>query len=185
MFDSYVSTFEPVDNIPVPEGYRLGVGDELRVLLIGKERGDYPLRVDREGAVTLPKLGRVVLGGLTFPEAKELIETRVSEQLIGSEALLSMGPLGSINVFIAGEVRAPGNYSVSALSTLSQAIFIAGGISNSGTYRTVELKRQGETVETFDVYDLLLYGDNSSDVRLQSGDVVFVPLSGPQVAAAW
>lgn len=181
LFDSYVSTFEPVDNIPVPEGYRLGVGDELRVLLIGKERGDYPLRVDREGAVTLPKLGRVVLGGLTFPEAKELIETRVSEQLIGSEALLSMGPLGSINVFIAGEVRAPGNYSVSALSTLSQAIFIAGGISNSGTYRTVELKRQGETVETFDVYDLLLYGDNSSDVRLQSGDVVFVPLSGPQV----
>ena len=107
LFDSYISTFEPVDNIPVPEGYRLGVGDELRVLLIGKERGDYPLRVDREGAVTLPKLGRVVLGGLTFPEAKELIETRVSEQLIGSEALLSMGPLGSINVFIAGEVRAP------------------------------------------------------------------------------
>ena len=86
-----MSTFAPVDNIPVPEGYRLGVGDELRVMLIGKEQGDFPLLIDRDGSVTLPKLGRVVLSGLTFPEAKTLIEKRVSEQLIGSEAILSMG----------------------------------------------------------------------------------------------
>ena len=105
LFDSEVSTFAPVDNIPVPEGYRLGVGDELRVMLIGKEQGDFPLLVDRDGSVTLPKLGRIVLSGLTFPEAKKLIEKRVSEQLIGSEAVLSMGSLRSISVFIAGEVK--------------------------------------------------------------------------------
>ena len=157
LFDSEVSTFAPVDNIPVPEGYRLGVGDELRVMLIGKEQGDFPLLIDRDGSVTLPKLGRVVLSGLTFPEAKTLIEKRVSEQLIGSEAILSMGSLRSINVFIAGEVKKPGNYSVSALSTLSQAVYIAGGISDVGSFRAIQLKRQGKTVGSFDIYDLLVW----------------------------
>lgn len=184
LFDSEVSTFAPVDNIPVPEGYRLGVGDELRVVLIGKEQGDYPLLIDRDGSVTLPKLGRVVLSGLTFSEAKRLIEKRVEQQLIGSEAILSMGSLRSINVFMAGELRAPGNYSMSALSTLSQSIFIAGGIADAGSYRGVQLKRQGKTVKSFDFYDLLLFGDNSDDARLQSGDVVFVPVVGAQAAIA-
>ena len=182
LFDSEVSTFSPVDNIPVPEGYRLGVGDELRVMFIGKEQGDFPLIIDRDGSVTLPKLGRVVLSGLSFPEAKTFIEKRVNQQLIGSEAILTMGSLRSINVFMAGEVQTPGNYSMSSLSTLSQSIFVAGGISDTGTYRSVELKRQGKTVESFDLYDLLLFGDNSSDVRLQSGDVVFVPVRGPQAS---
>ena len=184
LFDSEVSTFAPVDNIPVPEGYRLGVGDELRVMLIGKEQGDFPLLIDRDGSVTLPKLGRVVLSGLTFPEAKTLIEKRVSEQLIGSEAILSMGSLRSINVFIAGEVKKPGNYSVSALSTLSQAVYIAGGISDVGSFRAIQLKRQGKTVGAFDIYDLLLYGNNSGDVRLQNGDVVFVPFVGAQASVS-
>ena len=184
LFDSEVSTFAPVDNIPVPEGYRLGVGDELRVMLIGKEQGEFPLLIERDGSVTLPKLGRVFLSGLTFPEAKTLIEKRVSEQLIGSEAILSMGSLRSINVFIAGEVKKPGNYSVSALSTLSQAVYVAGGISNVGSFRSIQLKRQGETVESFDIYDLLLFGDNSDDVRLQSGDVVFVPPVGLQASVS-
>ena len=184
LFDSEVSTFAPVDNIPVPEGYRLGVGDELQVMLIGKEQGEFPLLVDRDGSVTLPKLGRVILSGLTFPEAKTLIEKRVSEQLIGSEAILSMGSLRSINVFIAGEVNKPGNYSVSALSTLSQAVYVAGGISDVGSFRTIQLKRQGKTVGSFDIYDLLLYGNNSSDVRLQSGDVVFVPLVSAQASVS-
>lgn len=184
LFDSEVSTYAPVDNIPVPEGYRLGVGDELRVMFIGNEQGDFPLIIDRDGSVTLPKLGRVVLSGLSFPEAKALIEKRVNQQLIGSEAILSMGSLRSINVFMAGEVKNPGNYSMSALSTLSQSIFIAGGIADTGTYRGVELKRQGKTVQSFDLYDLLLFGDNSDDARLQSGDVVFVPVTGPQATVS-
>ena len=182
IFDPKISTFAPVDNIPVPEGYRLGIGDELNLMLVGKEPGDYPLLIDRDGSVTLPKLGRINLTGLTFPEAKTLIESRVGQQMIGSEAILSMGSMRSINVFMAGEVSNPGNYSVSALSTLSQVIFVAGGISEVGSYRGVMLKRNGETIQTFDIYDLLLYGDNSNDMRLQSGDVVFVPISGAQIA---
>ena len=93
-----------------------------------------------------------------------------------------MGSLRSINVFIAGEVKKPGNYSVSALSTLSQAVYIAGGISDLGSFRAIQLKRQGKTVGSFDIYDLLLYGNNSGDVRLQNGDVVFVPFAGPQAS---
>ena len=78
---------------------------------------------------------------------------------------------------MAGEVKAPGNYSMSALSTLSQSIFIAGGITDTGSYRSVQLKRQGKIVRSFDLYDLLLFGDNSGDERLQSGDVVFIPVA--------
>ena len=112
IFDPEISTFAPVDNIPVPEGYRLGVGDMLSLTLLGKEQGDYSLLIDRNGSVTIPKLGGITLSGLTFPDAKSLIERRVSEQLIGSEALLSMGSMRSINVFMAGELNNPGNYSV-------------------------------------------------------------------------
>ncbi len=182
LFDSRVSTFSPVDNIPVPEGYRLGVGDQLRVLFLGKEQGDLSLIVDRDGSVTLPKLGSVILSALTFPQAKQLIEKRVSEQLIGTEAIVSMGSLRSINVFMAGEVKNPGNYSMSGLTTLSQSIFVAGGIADTGSYRRIELKRQGKTVQSFDIYDLLLTGDSSADMRLQSGDVVFIPVVGPQLS---
>lgn len=182
LFDSEISTFAPVDNIPVPEGYRLGVGDELFLLLVGKDPGEFELLIDRDGSVNLPRLGRLSLSGLTFPEAKKLIEARVNDQLIGSEALLSMGSLRSINVFMSGEVMNRGNYSVSSLTTLSQAIYVAGGISQNGSYRNIELKRRGDIVGSFDIYDLLLFGDNSGDVRLQNGDVVFVPVVGPQIS---
>ncbi|HSG61535.1 MAG TPA: polysaccharide biosynthesis/export family protein, partial [Pseudomonadales bacterium] len=175
LFDRDVSTFAPTDNAQVPDDYRLGVGDELVVQLFGKDNDQLNLEVNREGQVSFPKLGPVNVAGFTFEDAKTLIKQRVAEQLIGVEAVVSIGRLRAINVFMAGEVVVPGAYSLSALATVSQALYQAGGVTDIGTLRNIQVKRNGNIVADFDVYDLLLRGDASSDVRLRSGDVVFVP----------
>ena len=175
LFNRDVSTFAPTDDAPVPDEYRLGVGDQLIVQFFGKENEVYDLTVGREGDITFPRLGEIAVSGLTFEDARELIQTRIEQQLIGIEAVVSLGRLRAIGIFMAGEVRVPGAYSVSALSTITQALFQAGGVSAIGSLRAIQVRRAGEVVSTFDVYDLLMRGDPTHDIRLQSGDVVFVP----------
>ena len=175
LFDRDVSTFAPTDDALVPDEYRLGVGDQLVVQLFGKENATYTLAVGRDGSVNIPKLGANTVTGLTFEDARALIDTRVSQQLIGVEAVVTLGRLRAIGVFMAGEVRVPGAYSVSALTTVTQALFQAGGVTDIGSLRDIQVRRGGKVVTTFDVYDLLMRGDPSGDIRLQSGDVLFVP----------
>ena len=175
LFDGEVSTFAPTDDASVPDNYRLGAGDHLVVQLFGSENDQYDLQVDRSGNVSFPKLGPIMLAGLMFEDARALVEARVKDQMLGARVTVSMGRLRAINLFIAGEVVVPGAYSVSALTTVTQALFQAGGISDIGSLRHIQVKRDGEQVAKFDVYDLLLKGDVRGDIRLQSGDVVFVP----------
>ena len=175
LFDALKVNFTPTDDAQIPADYRLGIGDELVIQYFGKENQELTLQISREGVINLPKLGPINVSGLSFSDATDLIKQRVSEQLLGVEAFVAMGGLRSINVFMAGEVNVPGAYSMNALTTVTQAIFQAGGISDIGSLRNVKVKRQGKTIETFDVYDLLMRGDTSADIRLQSGDVVFVP----------
>ena len=175
LFDREVSTFAPTDDSSVPDSYRLGAGDNFVIQLFGKDNEQYNLQVSRDGKISFPKLGPITVAGLTFEDARDLIRSRVADQLIGVQATISMGRLRAINVFMAGEVAVPGAYSVSALTTVTQALFQAGGISDIGSLRAIQVKRDGISVASFDVYQLLLQGDASGDVRLQSGDVVFVP----------
>lgn len=175
LFNREVSTFAPTDDAPVPETYRLGVGDQLLVQLFGKENEQLVLQVGRNGDVVFPKLGSISLAGLTFEDARALVKTRVEQQLIGVNAVISMGRLRAIGIFMAGEVSVPGSYSVSALTTVTQALFQAGGVSDIGSLRNIQVRRRGETVAVFDAYELLLQGDATGDIRLQSGDVIFVP----------
>ncbi len=175
LFNRNISTFAATDNNNVPDSYRLGVGDELVVQLYGKESETVTVQVGRDGQVVIPRLGPMVLAGLSFEAARDLLLQRVSEQLIGVDAVVSMGRLRAINIFMAGEVAVPGAFSVSALTTVTQALFQAGGISDIGSLRHIEVKRGGEKLGSFDLYDLLLRGDASGDLRLRSGDVVFVP----------
>ena len=177
LFDKNVSTFAPIDNVPVPQGYLLGPGDTLKILLYGKEQSDFILTIDREGNISFPRLGAISLAGLRFPEAKQLIERRVTDQMIGTAVVVSMGQLRSINVFMAGDIRTPGSYSISALSTLTQALYLAGGTTKIGSHRDIQVRRQGELASQFDLYDLLLDGDPSGDIRMLSGDVIFVPVA--------
>ena len=175
LFTREVSTCAPTDDAPVPNTDRLGGGDELLIQLFGKENNQFTLQIGREGNVTFPKLGSIILAGLTFEDARDLITARIAQQFIGVEAVISLGRLRAINIFMAGEVNVPGAFSVSALTTITQALFQAGGVTDIGSLRNIKVMRSGDLVATFDAYELLLRGDSSSDIRLQSGDVVFVP----------
>lgn len=181
-FGSSSSSFSAVDTASVPPDYVLGPGDQLDVLFIGSESSRLSLEVDRAGEIVLPQLGRLAIAGLTFDVAAELINRRVREQRIGVEASVSMGRLRAINVLIAGEVRVPGARTLAAFSKLSQALYAAGGLSEIGALRSLTVNRAGQTVATFDAYDLLLRGDASNDISLRDGDVVFVPPVGEVVA---
>ena len=176
IFDREISTFAPVDDMPAPELYALGPGDELDILLYGKEQRQLSLKISRDGALNFPQLGPLAMTGLTFAEGKRLIEERVRTQFVGTNVIVSLAKLRSINVFLAGEVQAPGSYSVSGLSTIMQVLYAAGGVTDIGSMRKIQVMRRGEVVSTFDLYDVLMRGDTSKDVRLSSGDTVFVPL---------
>ena len=177
LFDDEVTTYAPVDNAPVPDNYRIGVGDSLNILLYGTENDELELIVDRNGNINFPKLGNLSIAGMSFGEIREYINRSVLKQMIGVNVSISMGRLRSINVFMAGEAKVPGNYSVSALSTVSQMLFVAGGPSEIGSLRDIQVLESGKKKSTFDVYKLLTEGNTDGDVRLKSGDVVFIPPS--------
>lgn len=174
MFDSNVSTFAPVDNAPVAENYRLGPDDLMLLQLFGKQNTSEELKVSRDGSVNLPEIGPVNVNGLTVSQASELIVSKVREAMIGVDAVVTMGKLRTINIFIAGEAKTPGMFSVSAMTTVTQALYVAGGVSEIGSLRDIQVKRNGETIQHFDLYNLLLRGDSSGDVQLKHGDVLFI-----------
>ncbi|WP_337841073.1 SLBB domain-containing protein [Rheinheimera sp.] len=162
------------NNVPVPDSYLLGAGDELLVQVFGKQSFTEVLVVERDGTVSIPELGQLVVAGLTFPKARQLVTERIKSQLIGVDVAVSMGELRTITVFVAGEAGKPGSYNIPALSSVTQALTAAGGVSDIGSLRKILVKRGATTVTEFDLYNLLLKGDASADVLLQHGDVVFV-----------
>jgi len=181
MFSGQPSTFAPVSDIPVPAEYLMGPGDIIKVQIYGKENDSYSLTVARNGTIEMPNVGPVSVMGLTFSALQKQLSDQVNEQHIGVKSSISLGELRSIRVIIAGESFKPGSYTVSSLSTITQALFLSGGVTGIASLRNIQLKRAGRTVTTFDLYDLLMKGDASNDARLQSGDVVFIPTVGPQV----
>ena len=176
--------FEPVTSGPVPPDYVLGPGDSIRVQLFGNVNGIYEFEVSRDGVLNLPQLGPITVAGLPFSEFRSDLNNRVREMLIGTQVSVSMGALRTIRVFVLGDVNRPGSYVISSMSTISSALYRSGGISEVGSLRKIQLKRQGRTVATLDLYDLLLKGDTSGDVRLQPADVIFVPPIGATVGVA-
>ena len=140
--------------------------------------------VGRDGVVNLPELGPLPVAGLTFDAAKERIEQQVSGQMIGTRANVSIGALRSIQVFVMGEAERPGSYTVSGLSTMTNALFASGGVREIGSLRTIRLMRGGNLVRQLDLYDMLLRGDTSGDARLLPGDVIFIPPVGATVTAS-
>ena len=182
LFSNVPTTFAPATDIPVPADYVVGPGDTLELQLIGDQGGRYTLIVGRDGAVDFPQLGPIAVAGMRFAAAKALLEQRVGEQMIGMRASVSMGALRSIQVFVLGEAERPGSYTVSGLSTITNALFASGGVKAIGSLRNIELKRGGQVAARFDLYDLLLNGDTSHDARLLPGDVIFIPPVGITVA---
>ena len=184
LFAGVPTTFAPATDIPVPADYVIGPGDTIEVQLFGKENQQYNLVVTRDGRINFPEFGAIPVAGLPFSDLRADLEKRVAEQMIGVKAAISMGALRSIRVFVLGDVTRPGSYTVSGLSTMTNALFVSGGIRPIGSLRNVQLKRNGRVVARLDLYDLLLNGDTSDDVRLQPGDAIFVPPIGPTAGVA-
>ncbi len=182
LFHDLAVSFFPATDVPVPADYTLGPGDEVRVQLFGKQNEQYSFVVTREGEINFPETGPFAVAGLTFGDLSDLIKERVEAQMIGVAASVTMGRLRTIRVFVLGDVGRPGSYAVTGLSTMMNALFAGGGVSDAGSLRNVQLRRGGRTIGTLDVYDLLLHGDSRHDARLQSNDVLFVPPRGPTVA---
>jgi len=184
LFSGSPTTFAPTTEIPIPPEYVLGPGDELRIQYYGSRSDTFALIIDRNGVVNLPDVGEISLSRLTFNQARALLAEKIGSKMIGVTTSITMGRLRSIRVFVLGDVRNPGSYLVSSLSTISHALFISGGVSKHGSLRHVQLKRSGKKVAELDIYDFLLKGDSRNDKRLSPGDVVFIPPVGELVAVS-
>jgi protein involved in polysaccharide export with SLBB domain len=183
LFAGVPTTFAPVTDVPVPSEYVIGPGDRFDVQLTGNTKGKHSLVVNRDGRIMFPELGPIAVSGLRVDEAKARIEQRVADQMIGTQVTVSMGDLRSIRVFVVGEANQPGSYTVSSLATVTNALFVSGGVKPIGSLRNIQLKRNGRVVSRLDLYDLLLNGDTSGDARLLPGDVIFIPPVGTTVGA--
>ena len=182
LFDHPISTFAPSSNVPVPAGYVVGPGDEFDIQLYGNKNGDFRLVVGRDGRVSVPELGPVTIGGETFENARAQIESRIERQMTGVRASVSMAETRTIRVFVLGNAKSPGSYTISGLGTITSALFAAGGVQPIGSLRNIQLKRRGEVVRQLDLYAMLIRGDNTDDAKLLPDDVIFIPSIGPTVS---
>jgi protein involved in polysaccharide export with SLBB domain len=182
LFAELPASFGPLDQAPAPQDMLIGAGDELRIRIWGQINYSANLRVSREGDIYLPKAGSVHVAGLAYSAVSGHLRTALERVYRNFELSVDMGEIHSIQVYVTGHARQPGEYTVSALSTLVNAIFFSGGPSSAGSMRHVELRREGKVLTDFDLYALLVKGDKTGDVQLQPGDVLFIPAAGPQVA---
>jgi len=183
LFTRVPETFESIKSVPISNDYIVGPGDEIKIFIWGRIEASYTLEVDNEGIINFPKIGPLTIAGLSFGEIKALIRHK-TEAITGVNVSISMGRLRVIQVFVLGEIKNPGVYTVSSLATVANALLFSGGPTKLGSLRNVQLKRQGQVITAIDLYDFLLRGDTSHDVRLMPGDVVFVPQAGAMVSVS-
>ena len=175
-------TFLPVQAVPVGPDYVIGPGDSIKILIWGSVQGEYSLTVDNNGQIAIPKVGVVHVSGLTYKQLREVMDREFARHYNNFQMNVTLDNLRTIQVFVVGQARFPGSYAVSSLSTLISALFAAGGPSKSGSMRDIQVRRGKNIIVHFDMYDFLLRGDKSKDIRLQSQDVIFIPPIGPLAA---
>ena len=182
VFANSPQTFAPIMDIAIPADYIIGPGDKISIQVFGKEKDELELTVNREGQIIFPAHGPFTVSGLSFNEMKRLLTARIKEKVIGVDVVVGIASLRSMRVFVLGDAHKPGPYTLSSLSSVTHAIFAAGGISDIGSLRNIQLKRAGKLVTSIDLYDLLIKGDSRSDVLLQSGDVIFIAPKGNTIS---
>ncbi len=182
LFMPHMQGFTSADNLPVTADYVVGPGDQLVIRAWGQVDINLVLFIDRNGAINIPKVGVLQVAGLKASQIEGFVKTAMQRLFKDFELNVSFGRLRSIKVLIVGHVEKPGNYTVSALSTALSALFEAGGPSSVGSMRKIEVRRGNKPISELDLYDLLIEGDNSKDIRLLHGDVIRVLPMGPLVA---
>lgn len=192
IFDYPVTTFEPVLSISPPAQYRVGPGDELVISVWGQVQLNQSLTINREGNIIIPDVGQVTVNGLTLEQIRERLLQRMSQVYsslsgradAGSQLDVSIGKLRTIQVFVLGDVNHPGGYTISSMSTAFKALYYAGGPTLDGSLRDIRINRGNREAARIDFYNYALRGDQSGDVRLQDGDIIFVPPVGKRAALA-
>jgi protein involved in polysaccharide export with SLBB domain len=184
LFRNPPSTFAPLNAVPVTPDYVIGPGDELLIQVWGQVTLNSRYTVDRSGSIYIPQVGTVHVAGLSFAQMHDFLKAQMARVFRNFDLNVNMGQLRSIQVFVVGQARRPGSFTISSLSTLTNALFATGGPAPQGSLRHIQLKRSGNVVVDFDLYDLLLHGDKSKDEQLLPGDVIYIPPVGPQVAVA-
>ena len=167
---------------PVADDYVLGAGDQLYIRVWGSTSAEATVTIDRQGSIAMPKLGTLKLAGVKAGQVDAVVKAFFSKFYKDIEVNVSVGKLRKITVFVVGQARNPGSYSFTGQSTLTSALFASGGPNSGGSLRNLQLKRQGQTVAEFDLYNFLSKGDKSQDVRLQDGDVIFYPKASGYIA---
>ena len=181
-FQKQPSSFIPAQNVVVPPDYVIGPGDELIISVWGRVNERWVVNVSRDGSIYIPKVGMIGVSGVYFKDLNDFIKKEISKYYTDFEINVSLGRLKSIRVYIVGNVFKPGAYTLPGLSTIISALFETGGPSKKGSLRTIELKRDGKTISVLDLYDFLLKGDKTKDLKLINDDVIYVPPIGPLVA---
>lgn len=169
------TTFAPINNSAVTSDYLLGPGDELIVNLYGTVTKKFLGTINREGNLFVDPLGPVNLMGLSFTDAVDILEKRVEADLLGTKISISLKDVRAINVYFLGEAYQPGKYTMSGLSNVSNALIASGGVNKNGSLRNIEIKRNDITIAVYDFYEFLLKGSMINDIKLQDGDVIFIP----------
>jgi protein involved in polysaccharide export with SLBB domain len=182
LFRQVPSTFAPLREVNVTPDYVLGPGDQLLIRIWGQVNFNAQLTVDRTGSIYLPQVGEIHVAGLPYAQVNQHIHDALGHIYRSFDLSVEMGQLRSIQVFVVGQARRPGTYTLSSLSTLVTALFATGGPSVQGSLRDIQLRRNGQTISHFDLYDLLIFGDMSKDAQLLPGDVIYIPPVGAQIA---
>ncbi len=189
VFQRTTTQFLPLLAGPVPSDYKLGPGDNLVLIITGDVELAYSLPVTREGFLVIPQVGQVHVANLTLDQLRDLLYARLGRVYSGvrrgpnatTRFDVSVANVRANQVYVVGEVAQPGAYQLSALGTVFTALYAAGGVTERAKLRGVEVQRLGKTVATLDMYDYLLRGDTRADVRLETGDVIFVPIHESRV----
>ena len=182
LFRGVPSTFAPLAAVQVNPDYLVGPGDVLQIRGWGMVDIDANVTVNRNGEIYLPKVGQVRVAGVRYRDLQGYLKKAVGRIFTNFDLSASIAQTRSVQIYVVGNALRPGTYTLSAMSTLLNALFASGGPSATGTMRNIKLKRSGQPLRSFDLYDLLIYGDKSTDIDLQDGDVIYIPEVGPMVA---
>ena len=176
------NSFPAVSDVPVPANYIIGPADEINLRIWGTIDLALNLTVDRHGQITVPRAGPLTVAGIRSDQLEARLKNHIARVFKNFELNATLGRLRSIQVFVVGQARKPGVFTVSSMSTLISALFESGGPAATGSMRQIRLVRGGKTESTLDLYKFIHSGDTSADVRLLPGDVIVIPPAGPRVA---
>lgn len=173
-FNTFQTSFMPINEPNPDSGYMLDKGDVLQIQLVGQNDFNEELVINSDGSISVPDIGQITIAGLSLDEASRLIQSKVSSAFIGTEAFINLAGIRDVNILVTGNAQNPGIYTLTGNSNILHAISASGGISEYGSLREINLLRNNTIIESLDVYDLLIDGQYNLKKRLRSGDVVFV-----------